>query len=65
MGPGTEQTQKPRRSTTSWVHSSKPKTCDDWLRELFSGTLDLRDAEARRRSTRFPGARPNVHQTER
>jgi len=46
-------------------HSSRPETCDDWLRELFSGTLDLRDAEANRRVIRPPGASPKIQETER
>ena len=28
---------------------SQPESCGDWLRDLFSGTYDLREAEAMRR----------------
>jgi hypothetical protein len=49
---------RPQRSSTSPQpeESNGHGTCDDWLRELFSGTFDLREAEARRRLSQ--GRRP-------
>jgi hypothetical protein len=42
-------------------------SCDDWLRELFSGTYDLREAENIRRSENGhrPAVRPKAERDER
>jgi hypothetical protein len=58
MGLPTTPVRKPQPGSTSpqQERSNGHVSCDDWLRELFSGTLDLREAEARRRSSN--GSRP-------
>jgi hypothetical protein len=43
--------------------SPRPEPSGDWLRELFSGTFDLREAEALRHSK--PAARREERKTER
>lgn len=51
----TPPTQKRIRHTeTSRDRSRRPEPSGDWLRELFSSTFDLREAEALRRSNPSP-----------
>ncbi len=49
MGLPTTPVRKPQPESRSpqQVRSNGHVSCDDWLRGLFSGTLDLREAEAR------------------
>ena len=69
MGLSTRPSDKAQRSATSPRQRNGLNGCaltDDWLRELFSGTLDLREAEASRRLKRsLPASRRATRQVER
>lgn len=70
MGLSTRPSDKVQRSATSLRQRNGLNGCaltDDWLRELFSGTLDLREAEASRRLRKrsLPASRQATRQVER
>jgi hypothetical protein len=49
MGLQTPPTRQASRGARSERETGAVCRTDEWLRELFSGTYDLREAEARRR----------------
>jgi hypothetical protein len=49
MGLQTAQAHRVSRVERSEGETGTLRRTDDWLRELFSGTYDLREADARRR----------------